>query len=187
MADRSELYESILAANLQRAIDFVRFGEAKNAALIALASGWVLAAISLQCSGHPLTRTLSICVPLSLLFSLCAAITALCSFIPRLHLPSFLGGKRAGPHPPNLLYFGDIASMTAKTLQSEIHSRYFPKNDAPRDEYIHDLAVQISVNSCIAKRKMLLFRAGMMLFLLASGSLLAPAFAMTITAMSKLW
>ena len=96
MADPGESYERILTANLQRAIDFLRFAEAKNAALLALASGWAIAGANLEGNGHTMPGPFPIFVPLAVLFSLCAAVLAIWSFLPRLRLPSFLGGKRAG-------------------------------------------------------------------------------------------
>jgi hypothetical protein len=116
MFEAEEAYEKILVANLGRAIDFLKFAEAKNAGLLALSSAWLLASINLECGGHILTGAFRLAVPLALVFALCAALVAAWSFSPKLHLPRFLGGKRAGPHPKNLLYFGDIASVTAKTL-----------------------------------------------------------------------
>jgi len=42
------IYEKLLTANLQRAVDFVKFAETKNAALLALSSAWVVAALNLD-------------------------------------------------------------------------------------------------------------------------------------------
>ena len=49
-----DAYEKILTANLQRTIDFLKFAEAKNAALLALASAWVVAIFNLTCSHKPM-------------------------------------------------------------------------------------------------------------------------------------
>jgi hypothetical protein len=187
MAEQSEVYEKILTANLQRAIDFLRFAEAKNAALLALASAWVLAAINLECSGHTLPSPFTLCVPIAMLLSLFAGVLALWSFLPRLHLPSFLGGKKAGPHPKNLLYFGDIHALTIKSLKHELHSRYYPDATGYREEYLYDLVVQLKVNSDIAMRKMLFFRVGICLILLASLSLAIPALPIAAKVIKNLW
>jgi hypothetical protein len=187
MADPGESYEKILTANLQRAIDFLRLAEAKNAVLLVLASGWAIAGINLEGNGRAMPGHFPFFVPLAVLFSFCAVVLAIWSFLPRLHLPSFLGGKRAGPHPLNLLYFGDIGALTVKSLEAEMRSRYYPKEIAPRSEYTHDLTVQISVNSTIAMRKMLLFRVGIVFVLLAGASLLIPAWETAIQAVKTLW
>jgi hypothetical protein len=187
MADPAESYERMLTANLQRAIEFLRFAEAKNAALLALASGWAIAGVNLEGNGRTMPGRFPFFVPLAVLFSLCAAVLALWSFLPRLHLPSFLGGKRAGPHPHNLLYFGDISALTVKSLEAEMRSRYYPQEATPRGEYTHDLITQISVNSTIAMRKMRLFRVGIGFVLLAGASLLVPALAAALKAVKAPW
>ncbi len=185
--EAAEAYERILTANLERAIDFVKFGEAKNAALLALSSAWVVATINLELSGRQIPDAWAANIVLTLLFSLCAALLAMASFLPRLHLPWFLGGKKAGPHPKNLLYFGDISSLTIKTLEPDLHARYFPKANMPTDEYIHDLVVQIGVNSQIAHRKMRFFYFGMWLILFAALALLLPVVGMSLKIARGLW
>jgi hypothetical protein len=182
-----EAYEKILTANLQRAIDFVKFAETKNAALLALASAWVVASINIESSGKAIPSGFSTSVPLTLLVSVCAGCTAMISFLPKLHLPKFLGGRRAGPHPKNLLYFGDICTLPIKTLEQDLHARYLPDGKGPRDEYIHDLIVQISVNSEIALRKMHLFLWGLRLMLLAGAVLLVPSAGLAFRAVKSLW
>jgi hypothetical protein len=174
----AETYETILTANLQRAIDFVKFAEAKNAALLALSSAWVLATVNLECSGKSILVELRTSIVLALACSLCAAIIAMTSFFPRLHLPGFLGGKKAGPHPPNLLYFGDISSLPIRTLKADLHNRYFPSGNPYSDDYIHDLIVQIGVNSQIAKRKMRFFSWGVTFILIAGIVFFIPVMGM---------
>ena len=182
-----EAYERILTTNLQRAIDFVRFAEAKNAALLALASAWVVAIINLKCSGKTMPDRLAMGITLALLFSLCAGLLAMLSFMPRLHLPWFLGGKRAGPHPHNLLYFGDISRLPIKTLEQDFPLRYFPDSEGYKGAYFHDLLVQISVNSEIAMRKMVVFRWGIGLIVVAGLILLVPVIEMAFESVKRAW
>lgn len=182
MFDRNEAYEKILVADLQRVIDFLKFAEAKNAALLALSSAWILATIGMECSGRSFPKPFGVAISIALLLVLAAAAVSATSFYPKLGLPAFLGGKKAGPHPENLLFFGDIASMTTKTFQQEVRARYFPDKDEQRDEYLHDLTVQINVNSMITLRKMKLFRWALGLVLAAGGCLLLPALIMAYAA-----
>lgn len=175
MAGAGDSYEKILVADLQRAIDYLRFAEAKNAALVVLGSGWFIACLNLECSGRPIPAPFNHCVPLAMVFALAAALLALVSFLPSLDLSKFLGGKRAGPHPHNLLFFGDIASLQIKTLQAELRARYYPDDAGHRSEYIEDLTVQLSVNSEIAMRKMRLFSFGVGLVLIAALTLIIPS------------
>ena len=178
MFERGEVYEKLLVANLQRAIDFLKFAEAKNAALLGLSSAWILATIGFECSGRALPGAFRFAIPVALILALAAAILTAVSFFPKLKLPWFLGGKKSGPHPRNLLFFGDIASMSAKTFEHEIHARYYPDKDQHRDEYLHDLSVQVHVNSSIALRKMNIFKWAIGLVIAAGGCLLAAALTM---------
>lgn len=182
-----ESYEKILNSNLQRVIDFLKFAEAKNAALLAIASAWVVAIINLLCGGKTIPDGLSVSILLALVLALLAGILAMISFMPRLHLPAFLGGKRAGPHPKNLLYYGDIASVPIKILGQELRTRYYPDVKELKEDYLNDLVVQISVNSDITLRKMILFRCGMGIILLAGFALLMPAICMASKSVSSLW
>jgi Family of unknown function (DUF5706) len=169
----AEAYEKILTGNLQRAVEFLKFAEAKNGALLILSSAWVFAIINLECSDKSIPSCLKTSLLVALVLSLCAALLAMISFLPRLHLPAFLGGKRAGPHPKNLLYYGDICTVPIKTLEQDLRARYWP-DEGYKPDYIHDLVVQISVNSEITLRKMLLFRWGMGLIVVAGIVLLVP-------------
>jgi hypothetical protein len=40
-SDPQDAYVQMLTANLQRVLDFLKFAEAKNAALLALVSAWI--------------------------------------------------------------------------------------------------------------------------------------------------
>ena len=182
-----DAYVQMLTANLQRALDFLKFAEAKNAALLALASAWIGATLNFEYSGKALPIGFTICIPIALLCALCAGILAMVSLLPCLHLPSFLGGKRAGPHPPNLLYFGDISTLPIKTLEQDMPARYLSTGQAYRDEYIHDLTVQLSVNSEITMRKMRLFNWGMRFILVGGVVLVLPSLCLAFMAVKNLW
>ncbi|MCU1225108.1 MAG: hypothetical protein JWQ42_3201 [Edaphobacter sp.] len=168
--------KKILVANLQRVVDFLKFAEAKNAALLALSSAWILATIGLECGEHSLPGLFRFAVPLALIFVLCAGILTAISFFPKIKLPIFMGGRKAGPHPKNLLFFGDIASMTVKTFAQEIRTRYYPDKDEQREEYLHDLTVQINVNSMITLKKMAFFKWGV-------GSVIAAGLCLLVAAL----
>lgn len=185
--DPQDTYVQVLTANLQRTLDFLKFAEAKNAALPALASAWIAATLSLICSGKPIPTGFTISILVMLLCALCAGILAMISLLPRLHLPSFMGGKPAGPHPSNLLYFGDISALPIRTLELDMPARYLATGEGYREEYIHDLTVQLSVNSKITMRKMRLFNWGMK-FILAGGLvLLLPSVRLACAAVKSLW
>lgn len=186
-SDPQDSYVQMLTANLQRALDFLKFAEAKNAGLLALASAWIGVTLNLECSGKALPIGFTISIPIALLCAICAGAVAMVSLLPRLHLPSFLGGKRAGPHPPNLLYFGDISALPIKTLEQDMLARYHATGQGYRDEYIHDLTVQLSVNSEITMHKMRLFNWGMRLILVGGMVLLFPSLRLAFMAVKSLW
>ena len=45
--DQEEAFEKILSSQLTRTIDFVKFAETKNAALLTFSSAWIIGAINL--------------------------------------------------------------------------------------------------------------------------------------------
>jgi hypothetical protein len=67
-ANSSDAYVQILTANLQRVLDFLRFAEAKNAALLALASAWIAATLNLECSGRIIPGTFIFSVSFALVW-----------------------------------------------------------------------------------------------------------------------
>jgi Family of unknown function (DUF5706) len=158
---------ALLLASLQRTIDFLKYAEAKNGALLTFSSAWVLAILNIVLNDKPIKGLLlyeyTVIPPFIL-----AGLAALISFFPRMHLPGFLGGRRAGPHPKNLLYFGDVGLMTVSEFQNAVRDNYYPQDArGVTDAYIRDLTVQIAVNSQITNRKLRLFQIGLWLVMIA--------------------
>jgi hypothetical protein len=90
------------------------------------------------------------------------------SFFPRMRLLTFFGGRRSGPHPRNLLYFGDVATMTIAEYEQSVRERYYPPvGRGLSDAYLHDLIVQIAVNSQITRFKLRSFQVGLCLMAIA--------------------
>lgn len=176
----SEAFEKILTTNLQRVIDFLKYAEAKNGALLTIASAWVIAIITLISSGKSCPGGLNTAIYFALIFSFCAGILSMISFLPRTKLSRFLGDKHAGPHPKNLLYYGDISILSIETFEQDIRERYYPVASQYSEDYIHDLIVQISVNSQITMRKLNFFRWGITLILIAALILLIPVLGLAI-------
>lgn len=156
--DQEEAFERTLSANLQRIVEFLKYAETKNGALLTLASVWGLAIINVISSEKQIVAEYKTALSASLSFIFIAGMIAMASFAPRVHLPRFLGGRRAGPHLPNLLYFGDLRKLTLKELEEQLEARYRPTEEhTTTTNYLHDLAVQIGVNSQIVRRKLLYF------------------------------
>jgi hypothetical protein len=164
---QDEAIATLLLSNLQRTIDFLKYAEAKNGALLTFSSAWILAILNIAFRDKPIQGILLYEYTVIPSFIL-AGLAALISFFPRMHLPGFLGGRRAGPHPKNLLYFGDVGRMTVAEFQKAIRDNYFSQNsEAVTDAYIRDLTVQIAVNSQITNRKLRLFQIGLWLVMIA--------------------
>jgi hypothetical protein len=171
-ADQDDAYEQILLSLLPRTIEFLKFSETKNAALLTFASAWSLALLGILAnSGSHINPTAMTSLAVALPLVVIAGAIAMMSFFPRLNVGWFLGGPRAGPHEKNLLYFGDIATLTVSEFKKCIQERYHQAN--ARKNYFNDLEVQIAVNSSITCRKMRLFRWGLVLLALAT-LVLAP-------------
>lgn len=161
--DQQEAFEKLLTASLARVVDFTKYGEAKNAALLTFASAWMLATINLMPTGsHPvvsLSRTLGQGA------LLIAASLAIWAILPRTKQLTFQRDKNA---PKNLIHFRDIAMFDTGTFNRQLRSRYMPaEGTSSRDEYFDDLIVQIHANACVASRKFLLFNAGALFALVA--------------------
>jgi hypothetical protein len=169
--DQEEMFEKLMAANLARAVDYIKFAETKNAALLTFCSAWLLGIASLLSSGKTIPRFVDSGFRLGFIFFALGAVVAISSFLPRLVIR-----PKNNSAAMNLLYFGDIASMLSDEFSVEIRRRYFPeKEHAITEGYVSDLAEQIYVNSQIATRKMRLFKWGARSVMLALFMLVSPA------------
>jgi hypothetical protein len=160
--DQEEAFDKILTGNLQRVLDFLKYAEAKNGALLTIASAWALAVVALLTRDKPIPDNYRLALVLALPFITGAVLAALWSFAPRTSLSRFLGGRRAGPHQPNLLYFGDMARLTAGRMEKDLRASYYPEEGhAATQSYTRDLCVQLAVNSQIVRRKLRFFTVGL--------------------------
>ncbi len=172
--DQQEAYEKLLLASLSRVIDFVRFAETKNAALLTFSSAWILASVNLLFGTSRLTsdewvNAFSIALPCFIV----AGVFAIASFLPRLSLAGF---HRDPDRSRSLLYFGDAAEYDAERYKKALNERYFPeKGFSATQNYLDDLSIQINVNSLIAVRKFNFFKFGAIICLVALVVLLIPS------------
>lgn len=169
--DQQEAYEKLLSANHGRMIDFSKFAEAKNAALLTFCSVWMGAIITLLRSPEelPLGYGYAFKVALPLLFM--AAIISLKSLMPK-----FLEQmhKREDDYK-NLLYFGDIVKAGTKDYSGMAADLYTPgENESATETYLHDLAVQTAIHAGIAHRKFRMFNWAGSFVLTAFGVMAIP-------------
>ncbi|MCI9865249.1 hypothetical protein RHIZ_04745 [Rhizobium skierniewicense] len=162
--DQQEAYEKLMSANHGRMIDFVKFAETKNAALLTFSSVWIGALINLLKSAEALPFNYGNALVVALILLFLAAATCLISLLPRF-LKHFY--KREDDRK-NLLYFGDIKESGAKDYPLMAEKEYRPQDgDSASQTYLHDLAVQTAIHASIAHRKFKLFNWAASLVLLA--------------------
>lgn len=168
--DQQEAYEKLLSASLTRTIDFVKFAEAKNAALLTFSSAWILASVNISCTSpsQEWRWLFGIVVPIFVV----SAIIAIISFFPELKLEKFhqdLEQRKA------LLFFRDVAKFSSASFRDRLNERYFPpEGQSATQNYLDDLSVQIHINSCIAVWKFRLFKIVSVIALLGIVVLLYP-------------
>lgn len=154
--DQQEAYEKLISASLARVIDFVKFGEAKNAALLAFSSAWILS-IAGFLNGRAiedpwLVVTMRIIVFLFML----AALVLIWSFLPRTKLDFF---HKNPERARSLIFFGDIAKFEAGEYKQRLRERYFPEEENSFNQNaLDDLAIQIYANSRVAHDKFRMFQ-----------------------------
>jgi hypothetical protein len=195
--DQEAAYEKVLSANLSRVVDWVKYGDAKNAALLTFASAW-LGGIGTMLLGAVEKRTpgvIAFLLFVSEVLFLIAAMHALAALLPTtkpqdiLRIPNrgfrrLLAGAQREPQKPNLLFFGDIRHLEPDLFKVEVSQRYNPKGARLVTEaYVRDLCSQTVVNARIAQRKFDLFDRGVSFVLAALFLLIIPFFIGLLRAM----
>ena len=153
-----EAYEKLLTAILGRVLDMLRFAEAKNAALLAFASAWIVGIVNLISSGKPIPQGYHYVILAALPLFIVAASVAIASLLPKLQTSTLTGDPKG--QFQNLLFFGDIADMTVDAFKADVRAAYRQPGGGPTDTYLADLEAQISINSKITKRKNRMFNVG---------------------------
>lgn len=170
--DQQEAYERLLSQTLARVIEFLKFAEAKNAALVTFGSAWAVGCINLLSRDVALSPLWQTCLSIGAALFLAAAMTALSSFIPKLSLEVF---HKDPEQLKSLLYFDHIATFAPAAFRDRIRERYYPpKDDTASSRYLDDLSIQIAVNSSIAKTKFHRFNVGIWLALLGIVAVAVP-------------
>jgi hypothetical protein len=176
--DQQEAYEKLMSANHGRMIEFSKFGEAKNAALLTFCSVWMGAIITILRSESELLLGYTLAFKIALFLLFVAAIISLKSLMPK-----FLDQMhRREDDYKNLLYFGDIATAGTKNYPEMAADLYMPtENETATATYLHDLAVQTAIHAKIAQRKFKSFNRAGSLVLFAFGVMAAPLLVSSIS------
>ena len=142
--------------------DWLRFAEAKNAAVLAAAGIFLSALLSIRAEEHPL---LTMYFWLSLFFLSISAFLAICSFVPQLKAPNlFVRSVDENPDAKVPIYFSDIASMTYDELHGTLSKLGSSSEEAGLERHYIQ---QIHTNSLNATRKFAIFKASVRCFIIA--------------------
>jgi hypothetical protein len=140
--------------------DWLKFAEAKNAALLAFSGTGMTATLTVLATAQSLPTFLRFGLLISTsLLCICTLLCAL-SFIPKTNLEKLLW-LRSQPskklHPSltdNLYYFGDLRKYSAGELLNAVNVHYFNSIvTQPYSKECSDVAIQITINSDIASFK----------------------------------
>ena len=163
--ERRAAFGSVLSGTLARVIEFLKFAETKNAALLTFASAWTFASISFLAGDRTPVGVVGNAFRFAVVLFAAAAVVAVVSFLPKLNLQKL---HRDPAQPKNFLYFGHIAEFDTSVFRTRVQERYLAQGDQSiTDQYLDDLTVQISANSKITQRKFLMFNLGAGLVLIA--------------------
>ncbi|NOT95985.1 MAG: hypothetical protein HOP00_06730 [Nitrospira sp.] len=138
---------------LDLCIDWVKYAEKKNAALLVAASGLVLSLV-----GHFPDKTSSsgirACLWIGCVSLVLSALICLVSFIPQIDFP-WITSRRKTSSEDNLFFFGHIADYSASEL---VEALYQGEGIQPASNKLQlDLAGQIIVNARVSLKKFRLF------------------------------
>jgi hypothetical protein len=162
---RREAFADILSALLASVVDSLKFAEAKNAALLTFAAAWTFASINMLLGGRAAGGIVGAAFWLMLVLFAAVAVVAVVSFLPKRNLRAI---NRDPTQSQNLLYFEHIAEFDTAGFLKRVRDRYLAQNDqSVTDQYLEDLVVQISANSKITRRKLIMFNVGAVLVLIA--------------------
>src|SRR5262249_39681154 len=84
--ERREAFGGVLSATLARVVDFLKFAETKNAALLTFASAWTFASINMLTGDRAPAGIIGGAFWVALILFSAAAVVAIVSFLPKLNL-----------------------------------------------------------------------------------------------------
>lgn len=183
-AKQKEALDAVLSVTLSRVIDFLKFAEAKNAALLTFSSVWIVASVNLLTNGHSLPDGLLTAFAIALPLFAVSALISIWSFLPRRKLPKF---HRDPDQNKSLIYFGDISTFDAAAYRQKVRERYISEDGTTAENYLDDLAIQIAANSKITNAKFTLFNVGAACVLIAMLVLAAPSARLACHYISDVW
>ncbi|MCQ9207992.1 MAG: DUF5706 domain-containing protein [Omnitrophica bacterium] len=141
--------------------DWLKFAEAKNAALLVFDTAILVGLVSIVSTNNGLHQYVQYYLYFCMFFIVSSIILSLLSFIPKLKMP-FLYQSQRHFSQDNVLFFGHIAKYGIKEYLELLYSQNNAKYDK-KDLFQENLAGQIIINSRIALLKYKLFEIGVWL------------------------
>jgi hypothetical protein len=152
----------------QNVNEWLKFAEAKNAALLAFSGAGMTATLTVLATGQNVPKSIQVGILLSTIsLGVCTLICAM-SFLPKTDLEKLLWARnrpsnRLAPQPAtdNLYFYGDLRKYGNSELLEALARNYCNVRIAsPYEREYLDLATQILINSDIAFSKLIFFRKG---------------------------
>jgi hypothetical protein len=140
-------------------IDWVKYAEKKNAALLVAASGLVVSLIG-RFPDKTSSSGIRACFWIGCASLVISAVISLISFIPQIEFPWIVSRRKTGSED-NLFFFGHIADYSAPELIDALYRSEGVQSASNKLQL--DLAGQIIVNARISLKKFQLFTASIWL------------------------
>src|SRR5215213_9627143 len=168
--------EAWLADLLDRVIGWLQFAESKNIGMVGLISAFLVLIVTFLVAGPSVPPLAGVGLALCALALMIGLLLAMACLLPATDLERDLIEERALPGvEDNLIYFGHLARYEPRTLVRAVASYYveMTPDEVAVSKFALDLAEQIVANARITLRKLMLYRAAVLLF--AAGVLSAAA------------
>ncbi|HAT3978648.1 TPA: hypothetical protein KLD78_001525 [Legionella pneumophila] len=131
---------------LARTDEWLKYGEAKNGALLALCGAFTFGLLQNPCKLMGVHWLIDAAFILMLILLVVSMVICLSSFLPKL-TPPWVNFNHS-PNDINILYFGDICCLTPQTFLSTYYDKVDKKESFSKED--SQYAKQIVVNSKIA-------------------------------------
>ena len=155
-AEEEKVIEAALTGTLTRTGDWLKFAEAKHAALLTFSSAWLLAMGNLAFGANDIPDATRNALGWAAPFVFLGAGIAVYALMPRIRLWGSPSNSRK-----SLLFYGDLCDQKPGTLVKEMHATYCASTFTHYSEaYLDDLAEQVVSVSAVAKTKYRLFGLG---------------------------
>lgn len=148
----SNRHEWILA----QANDWLKFAEAKNAALVVFNAAVLVAVVQLVFEHPPTHSALKLYLASMSAFIGGGMLVALFSFLPKTSIPLLSAGERPNPRD-NLIFFGAAKKYSTQDYLREVNARYGMEQHT-NARWEQDIAEQVVTNARIAVWKYTCFK-----------------------------